>query len=212
MLQLPCRVVDIVGGLLDLQIVVLRGALEVVQNNISRLVTFVRLSAAAIHAHECLCLLKLGCGSECTWRATSRSWSPLTRGPSGRTPTPSRTVQRANRRTPPTTTRRDIATDTGTHAAEGVATGIVAGGVLGGRLVGVDVSASALPCSGRVRWGAGGAAVGAVTGSLVPIGIHEEEASYYEGELRGGRTLVAVHAGCAALRARAGARLARDLR
>ena len=39
-----------------------------------------------------------------------------------------------------------------------------------------------------------GAGVGAIAGALIGMGIPEEEARYYEEEVRGGRTLVAVRA------------------
>ena len=39
-----------------------------------------------------------------------------------------------------------------------------------------------------------GATVGTVVGGLIGLGIPEDEAAYYEDELKGGRTLVTVHA------------------
>lgn len=101
---------------------------------------------------------------------------------------------------------RDMAAETGTKAGEGAATGLVAGGILGG-LGGflVGIGALAIPgvgpfiAAGAFATALGGAAVGAgvgaIAGALIGMGIPKEEAEYYEGEVRGGRTLVAVRAG-----------------
>jgi uncharacterized protein (TIGR02271 family) len=99
----------------------------------------------------------------------------------------------------------DIAEETGTHAGSGAATGAVAGGILGG--VGgwlVGIGALAIPgvgpfiAAGAFAAALGGAAigagVGAIAGALVGMGIPEEEAKYYEGEVKSGRTLVTVRA------------------
>jgi len=100
---------------------------------------------------------------------------------------------------------RDMAAETGTKAAEGAATGAVTGGILGG-LGGflVGIGALAIPgvgpfiAAGAFATALGGAAVGAgvgaLAGALIGMGIPEEEARYYEEEVRGGRTLVAVRA------------------
>ena len=99
----------------------------------------------------------------------------------------------------------DIAEETGTHASSGAATGAVAGGILGG--VGgwlVGIGALAIPgvgpfiAAGAFAAALGGAAigagVGAIAGALVGMGIPEEEAKYYESEVKSGRTLVTVRA------------------
>ncbi|HEY3058123.1 MAG TPA: YsnF/AvaK domain-containing protein [Chloroflexota bacterium] len=102
---------------------------------------------------------------------------------------------------------REVAEETGTrsHAGEGAATGLVAGGILGG-LGGwlVGIGALAIPGVGpfiaagalgaALTGAAVGAGVGAIAGALIGLGIPEEEARYYEGEVRGGRTLVTVRA------------------
>jgi uncharacterized protein (TIGR02271 family) len=101
---------------------------------------------------------------------------------------------------------RDMAAETGTKAGEGAATGLVTGGILGG--VGgflVGIGALAIPgvgpfiAAGALATTLGGAAVGAgvgaIAGALIGMGIPKEEAEYYEGEVRGGRTLVTVRAG-----------------
>jgi len=100
---------------------------------------------------------------------------------------------------------RELAEETGTNAASGAATGALAGGVLGG--VGgwlVGIGALAIPgvgpfiAAGAFATALGGAAigagVGAIAGALVGMGIPEEHARYYEGEVKAGRTLVTVRA------------------
>jgi uncharacterized protein (TIGR02271 family) len=100
---------------------------------------------------------------------------------------------------------REVAEETGarSHAGEGAATGLVAGGILGG--IGgwlVGIGALAIPGVGpfiaagaigaALTGAAVGAGVGAIAGALIGMGLPEEEAKYYEGEVRGGRTLVTV--------------------
>src|SRR5215207_1747641 len=106
---------------------------------------------------------------------------------------------------PDTDQTRAMAADTGTQAGAGAATGAVAGGVLGG-LGGwlVGIGALAIPGVGpfiaagalatALAGAAIGAGVGAVAGALVGMGIPQEEAEWYAGEVRGGRTLVTVRA------------------
>jgi uncharacterized protein (TIGR02271 family) len=100
---------------------------------------------------------------------------------------------------------QDMAAETGTHAGSGAATGAVAGGILGG-LGGwlLGIGALAIPgigpfiAAGAFATALGGAAigagVGAIAGALAGMGVPEEEAEYYEGEARSGRTLVTVRA------------------
>ncbi len=100
---------------------------------------------------------------------------------------------------------QDMAEETGTHAGSGAATGAVTGGILGG-LGGwlVGIGALAIPgigpfiAAGAFATALGGAAigagVGAIAGALVGMGVPKEEAEYYEGEVKSGRTLVAVRA------------------
>jgi len=100
---------------------------------------------------------------------------------------------------------RALADETGTHAGSGAATGAVAGGILGG--IGgwlVGIGALAIPgvgpfiAAGAFATALGGAAigagVGAIAGALVGMGVPKEEADYYEGEVKTGRTLVTVGA------------------
>jgi hypothetical protein len=99
---------------------------------------------------------------------------------------------------------RDFALEHNTKAPEGAAAGAGVGGVLGGSL-GLLVGLGALVIPGlgpliaagpivAALTGIGaGAAVGGLTGALVGLGIPEIEAKRYEGQLRAGRILIAVH-------------------
>ena len=100
---------------------------------------------------------------------------------------------------------RAVAEETGTRAGEDAAKGAVAGGILGG-LGGwlLGIGALAIPgvgpflAAGAFATALGGAAigagVGAIAGALVGMGVPEEHAEYYEGEVKSGRTLVTVSA------------------
>jgi hypothetical protein len=87
--------------------------------------------------------------------------------------------------------------------AEGAATGVAAGAGVGA-LWALGIAAGMLPAIGPVIAGgllasvlasaAGGAAVAGLVGALVGLGIPEEEAKYYEGEVKSGHTLVTVKA------------------
>jgi uncharacterized protein (TIGR02271 family) len=102
-------------------------------------------------------------------------------------------------------TTESMAEETGTHAGSGAATGAVTGGILGG-LGGwlVGIGALAIPgvgpfiAAGAFATAIGGAAigagVGAIAGALLGMGVPKEEAEYYEGEVKSGRTLVTVRA------------------
>ena len=98
---------------------------------------------------------------------------------------------------------RAVAEETGAHAGSGAATGAVAGGILGG--IGgwlIGIGALAIPgigpfiAAGAFATALGGAAigagVGAIAGALVGMGVPDDEAKYYEGEVESGRTLVTV--------------------
>lgn len=99
----------------------------------------------------------------------------------------------------------DFAHQHSTKAPEGAIAGVGAGGVLGGTLgLLVGVGALALPGVGpliaagplmaALSGAAAGAAVGGLTGALVGFGIPEIEAKHYEGKIKGGNILIAVHA------------------
>jgi hypothetical protein len=86
-------------------------------------------------------------------------------------------------------------------AGEGAAVGAATGAGVGA-LWALGIAAGMLPAIGPIIAGgllasvlasaAGGAAVAGLVGALVGLGIPEEEAHYYEGEVKSGRTLVTV--------------------
>jgi hypothetical protein len=98
------------------------------------------------------------------------------------------------------------ASDGKEKAKEGAVTGALTGGLFGG-LAGwlVGLGALAVPgvgpfvAAGALAAALGGAALGAglgaIAGALVGMGVPEDEAKYYEQEVRGGRSLVAVRGG-----------------
>jgi len=89
-------------------------------------------------------------------------------------------------------------------AEEGLAAGAVVGAGAGA-LVGLGVLAGTIPVIGPVMAvgtlgtillnAAAGAAVVGLVGALIGLGIPEEDAKYYENEVRSGRYLVTVDAG-----------------
>jgi hypothetical protein len=99
---------------------------------------------------------------------------------------------------------KDFAHDNSTKAPEGAVTGATAGGVVGGTLgLLAGIGALAIPgvgpliAAGPIMAALSGAAVGAtvagVAGALIGMGIPEYEAKMYEGKIRDGNILVAVH-------------------
>ena len=96
------------------------------------------------------------------------------------------------------------AEDEGNKAGEGAAIGVATGAGVGA-LWALGIAAGLLPAIGPVIAGgmlasvlasaAGGAAVGGLVGALVGLGIPEEEAEYYESEVKAGRTIVTVRSG-----------------
>ena len=99
---------------------------------------------------------------------------------------------------------RDFAHEQNTKAPEGAVVGAGAGGAVGGTLgLLAGIGALAIPGLGpfiaagpilaALSGVAAGAALGGVTGALVGMGIPEIEAKHYEGKLRSGNILVAVH-------------------
>lgn len=95
----------------------------------------------------------------------------------------------------------DVHETTGSKAGEGAAIGLATGAGVGA-LWGIGIAAGMLPAIGPVIAGgilastlasaATGAAVAGLVGALVGLGIPEEEAEFYEGEFKTGRTLVTV--------------------
>lgn len=91
----------------------------------------------------------------------------------------------------------------GTHAGVGAATGALAGAGVGAAW-GIAVVAGLVPAIGPVIAGGAlaailasagvGAAAAGIAGLLIGMGIPEEEANYYEGEFKAGRTIVTVQA------------------
>jgi hypothetical protein len=91
----------------------------------------------------------------------------------------------------------------GSHVVEGAVTGVVAGAGVGA-LWCLGIVTLGLPAIGPVIAGgifaaalasaAGGAVIAGIAGALIGLGIPEEEAHYYEGEFKSGRTLVTVKA------------------
>lgn len=99
----------------------------------------------------------------------------------------------------------ELVDETGeTYADEGAVAGVVAGAGVGA-LVGLGVLAGVVPVIGPaivagtlgtiLTNAAGGAAALGIAGALIGWGIPEEDAKYYEGEVKAGRFLVTVDAG-----------------
>lgn len=105
---------------------------------------------------------------------------------------------------PDTQGTKDFAHEFNTKAPEGAVAGASAGGVLGGTLgalagigalaiPGVGPLIAAGPLLAAMSGVAAGAAVGGLAGALVGLGIPEIEARAYEGKIKGGNILIAVH-------------------
>jgi len=99
---------------------------------------------------------------------------------------------------------RDFAHEHHTKAPEGAVAGASTGGLVGGTiglLAGVGALAipglgpfiAAGPLLAALSGAASGAALGGVVGALVGLGIPEIEAKRYEGKLKSGNILLAVH-------------------
>lgn len=101
-------------------------------------------------------------------------------------------------------TQREFAEEHQTKAPEGALVGAGAGGILGGSLgllagigtlaiPGIGPLIAAGPLLATLSGLAAGVAVGGISGALVGMGISESDARSYEGKLRGGNVLIAVH-------------------
>ena len=99
---------------------------------------------------------------------------------------------------------KDFAHDVSSKAPEGAVTGGTAGGIIGGTLgllagvgalaiPGVGPLIAAGPIMAALSGVAVGATVGSVSGGLIGMGIPEYEAKVYEGRVRDGNILLAVH-------------------
>jgi hypothetical protein len=99
---------------------------------------------------------------------------------------------------------KDFAHEHHTKAPEGAIAGVGAGGAIGGTIgllagigalaiPGVGPLIAAGPLLAALSGAAAGATLGGVAGALVGLGIPEIEAKTYEGKIRGGNILIAVH-------------------
>jgi tetrahydromethanopterin S-methyltransferase subunit C len=105
---------------------------------------------------------------------------------------------------PDSRSTKEFAHQKDTKAPEGTTAGVTAGGVIGGSLgVLAGIGALAIPgvgpliaagpiMAGLAGLGVGGA-IGGLVGALVGMGIPEYEAKRYEGQVKGGGTLLSVH-------------------
>jgi hypothetical protein len=91
-----------------------------------------------------------------------------------------------------------------THAKEGAIAGVAAGagvgalwglGVLAGVLPGIGTAIAGGTLAAILSSAAAGAATAGVAGTLIGLGIPEDEAKYYDQEFRAGRVVVTVDAG-----------------
>jgi len=99
---------------------------------------------------------------------------------------------------------KDFAHEHNTKAPEGAVAGIGAGGVVGGTLgllagigalaiPGVGPLIAAGPLMATLSGAAAGAAVGGIAGGLIGLGLPEYDAKSYEGKVKSGNILIAVH-------------------
>jgi len=99
---------------------------------------------------------------------------------------------------------KDFAHEHHTKAPEGAIAGVGAGGVIGGTLgllagigalaiPGVGPLIAAGPLMATLSGAAAGATVGGIAGGLIGLGVPEFEAKSYEGKIRNGNILIAVH-------------------
>ncbi|HET7539764.1 MAG TPA: DUF3341 domain-containing protein [Polyangiaceae bacterium] len=99
---------------------------------------------------------------------------------------------------------KDFAFEHNTKAPEGAVAGVGAGGVVGGTLgllagigalaiPGVGPLIAAGPLMATLSGAAAGAAVGGIAGGLIGLGLPEFEAKSYEGKVKSGNILIAVH-------------------
>ena len=87
-------------------------------------------------------------------------------------------------------------TKAGAMAAEGAVTGAALGGLIGAAAAGLIPGVGPIIAGGilasTLTGAAVGTAAGGVSGALVGMGIPDEEAKYYDGEFKHGRTLMTV--------------------
>jgi hypothetical protein len=91
-----------------------------------------------------------------------------------------------------------------THAKEGAIAGVAAGasvgalwglGILAGVLPGIGTAIAGGTLAAILSSAAAGAATAGIAGTLIGLGIPEEEAKYYDREFQAGRVVVTVDAG-----------------
>jgi hypothetical protein len=91
-----------------------------------------------------------------------------------------------------------------THAKEGAIAGVAAGagvgalwglGILAGVLPGIGTAIAGGTLAAILSSAAAGAATAGLAGTLIGLGIPEEEAKYYDREFQAGRVVVTVNAG-----------------
>jgi uncharacterized membrane protein len=87
-----------------------------------------------------------------------------------------------------------VGKESGTKAIEGAELGMAAGAGVG-VLWALGIAAAVFTLMAVLASAGAGAAVAGLLGALVGMGIPENEAKYYEGEIKAGRTLVTVKAG-----------------
>lgn len=92
--------------------------------------------------------------------------------------------------------------DTERHMEEGAVVGMATGagvgalwglGILGGMLPGIGPAIAGGTLGILLSSAAAGAAAAGLVGALVGMGIPEDEAAFYEGEFKAGRSIVTVH-------------------
>lgn len=90
-----------------------------------------------------------------------------------------------------------------THAKEGAVAGLAAGagvgtlwglGILAGVLPGIGTAIAGGTLAALLSSAAAGAAAAGLAGTLIGLGIPENEATYYDEQFRSGRVVVTVHA------------------
>ncbi len=93
-------------------------------------------------------------------------------------------------------TQKEGETKAGEMAAGGAVGGAALGGLIGAAAAGLIPGIGPIVAGGilasTLTGAAVGTAAGGVTGALVGLGIPDEEAKYYDGEFREGRTLMTV--------------------
>ena len=97
----------------------------------------------------------------------------------------------------------EVGDDKATHAKKGAVAGLAAGagvgtlwglGILAGVLPGIGTAIAGGTLAALLSSAAAGAAAAGLAGTLIGLGIPEEEATYYDEQFRAGRVVVTVQA------------------